>query len=320
MKCGILGTGKIVSDLMQTYDELPIEKTYIFSSERSKEKALKIVEEHHLDGVYTNYEDLLQSDVDTIYVALPNHLHFDFALKAIKAHKNVICEKPFVIDTKQFEILAQAAKQEKVFLLEAMTIHDMPAYKKLKEDLKTLGDIKIVSLNYSQYSSRYDAFKQGTILPAFDPHKAGGALYDLNVYNINFVIGLFGAPQSVNYQANMSRDIDTSGILSLDYGDFKAVLIGAKDCNAPVMNTIQSDAGSIVVDTPVNRMTHYQIKDQLKDYDESRHAMYYEFKEFIRIIDEKDEQCAAKLLSYSQIEADILTKARESAHLNFDVK
>ena len=70
-------------------------------------------------------------------------------------------------------------------IFEAMNLHYIPAFLSLKEDLKKLGDIKIVSFNYSQYSSRYNAFKEGTILPAFDFHKAGGALMDLNVYNIH---------------------------------------------------------------------------------------------------------------------------------------
>ena len=318
MKLGIIGTGKIVADLMETYDLLPIEKTYILSTPRSVEKAQKIAEEHHFTGVYTSYEDLLQSDIDTVYIALPNHLHYDYALQAINAHKHVICEKPFVVNSHQFDALAKAARQAHVFLLEAMTIHAMPAYQALKKDLSSLGSIKIISLNYSQYSSRYDAFKEGTILPAFDVHKAGGALYDLNVYNIHFIIGLCGAPQKVNYLANIAHGIDTSGVLTMDYGDFKAVLIGAKDCAAPLMNTIQSDDGSILIDTPVFRMTHYNIKNQLKDYDEQHHAMYYEFKEFIRIIHENDEEKAEELLSYAEMEADILTQARKSAGIIFD--
>lgn len=44
---------------------------------------------------------------------------------------------------------------------------------------------------------------------------------DLNIYNIHFIVGLFGVPKSVEYLANIQRDVDTSGILLLDYGDFK---------------------------------------------------------------------------------------------------
>ena len=66
---------------------------------------------------------------------------------------------------------------------------------------------------------------------------------DLNVYNIHAIVGLFGKPWEVKYEANMERGIDTSGVVTLDYGDFKAVAIGAKDCKAPVRCTIQGTNG-----------------------------------------------------------------------------
>ena len=58
----------------------------------------------------------------------------------------------------------------------------------IKEKLPELGKIKIVTANYSQYSSRYNAFKEGIIQPAFDYTKSGGALMDLNIYNIHLIL------------------------------------------------------------------------------------------------------------------------------------
>ena len=323
MKLGILGTGKIVHDLMNTYKSIGIEKTYLLSSKRSELKAKEMSETYNLDGVYTDYDQLLGSDIDTVYVALPNHLHYQYALKAIRAHKNVICEKPMTSNMEEFIALKQAAEDHHVYLFEAVTIHAMPAYRKLKEELRELGKIKIVSLNYSQYSSRYDAFKEGTILPAFDVHKSGGALYDLNVYNIHFMAGLFGRPMDVSYLANIDHEIDTSGIVTMDYGSFKAVLVGAKDCQAPLMNTIQGDEGSIMIDTPVSRMTHFSLaknkeEPAMFDLNEDCHAMSYEFKEFIRIINEHDKEKAQQLLCTSEIACEILYKARLSAGIVFD--
>lgn len=64
---------------------------------------------------------------------------------------------------------------------------------------------------------------------------------DLNIYNIHFIVGLFGVPKSVEYLANIQRDVDTSGILLLDYGDFKVLSIAAKDSGAPVTSTIEGE-------------------------------------------------------------------------------
>ena len=170
MKLGILGTGMIVKDVLTMYHELGVEKTYLFSTKKSKSQALELIEKYHLDKVYTDYDELLQSDVDTIYCALPNHLHYEFSKKALENGKNVIIEKPITANSKELEDLIETANKKNLMIFEAMNLHYTPAFLSLKEDLKKLGDIKIVSFNYSQYSSRYNAFKEGTILPSFDFH------------------------------------------------------------------------------------------------------------------------------------------------------
>ena len=148
-----------------------------------------------------------------IYVALPNNLHFSFAKEALLAGKHVILEKPFTVTYEEAKEIAAIAREKKLYLFEAITTQYNPNYHKMKELLPRLGDIKLVALNFSQYSSRYDNFKKGIISPSFDPNNAGGALMDLNIYNIHFVAGLFGKPLKVRYCSNMERDVDTSGIL-----------------------------------------------------------------------------------------------------------
>ena len=203
-----------------------------------------------------------------------------------------------------------------------MTVHYLPAYLSIREELKNLGDIKIVSMNYSQYSSRYDAFKRGEILPAFNPKMAGGALMDINVYNINFVVGLFGAPKSFTYSANIERGIDTSGVMVMDYGNFKAVCIGAKDCQVLTASTIQGDKGNIFMEIPVNTIDAYVINynngdGSVETFDEDRHRMIYEFENFIEIIDSKNFERAEKMLSISEISTKILQDARAQVGINF---
>ena len=159
MKLGILGTGMIVKDVLTMYHELGVEKTYLFSTKKSKSQALELMKKYHLDKVYTDYDELLQSDVDTIYCALPNHLHYSFSKKALENGKNVIIEKPITANSKELEDLIEIASKNHLMIFEAMNLHYTPAFLSLKEDLNKLGDIKIVSFNYSQYSSRYNAFK-----------------------------------------------------------------------------------------------------------------------------------------------------------------
>ncbi|MBN6711281.1 Gfo/Idh/MocA family oxidoreductase [Haemophilus haemoglobinophilus] len=319
MKLAIIGTGMIVHEFLQIKSQLPLKQCAIYG--RDQEKVFKLLTEHGLSQAFTDYDELLNSEFDTFYIALPNHLHFSFAKQALQAGKNVILEKPITSNLAEFKELKQLAKTNQCFLLEAVTVHYLPAYIALKQEMAKLGEIKILSLNYSQYSSRYDRFKQGEILPAFDPQKSGGALMDLNVYNIHFAVGLFGKPKSCIYQANINKGIDTSGILLLNYGDFQACCIGAKDCQAPVILSIQGEQGCITVPMPANAMTEYALtfnKSETKQYHfDKPHRMLHEFLAFIEIIQQKDYQRANQMLEVSEIVCEITETARKQQGILF---
>ena len=75
---------------------------------------------------------------------------------------------------------------------------------------------------------------------------------DLNVYNISYIVGLFGEPNRVNYAANIDHGIDTSGILTMDYSGFKAVSMAAKDCGAPARCVIQGTKGYLLQKSTAN--------------------------------------------------------------------
>ncbi|MCM1159115.1 MAG: Gfo/Idh/MocA family oxidoreductase [Bacteroidales bacterium] len=322
MKLGILGTGMIVKDLLQTADSLGMEKIYLLGTLHSMDKTKELCRQYHLDGYYFDYEEMLNTDIDTVYVALPNFLHYRFARQALQSGKHVIIEKPAAANAEELDRLIKLAEEKQCIILEAMNIHYLPAYQSLKEKVCQLDRLKIVSFDFSQYSSRYDAFKRGEVLPVFDYKKAGGALMDINVYNVHAIVGIWGAPRQVQYFANVERNIDTSGILMLDYGDFKAVAIGAKDCQAPVSSTIQGDTGYIRIDGPVNGLREYKMVNGAGEGEDYRfsgeeHRLSYEFREFIRIIEEKDFAKAEEMLTVSITVARIMQEARRQQGIVF---
>lgn len=249
MKLALLGTGMIVTEVLPVLTTIEgIELEAILSTPRSLDKAEALAKQYGLSQATSDYEAILSNpEVDTIYVGTPNHTHYDYAKKALLAGKHVICEKPFTLHLEEFEELAKLAQEKELLLMEAITNQYLANFTAIKEALSDIGDVKIVNINYSQYSSRYDAFKRGEIAPAFNPEMGGGALRDLNVYNIHLLVGLFGKPNRVEYLPNVERGVDTSGILVLDYGNFKAVAIGAKDCSAEIRSTIQGDKGAITI-------------------------------------------------------------------------
>ena len=320
MKLGILGSGLIVRDVLPLLaamkKEGTIETCYLFARESSVERASQLCDTWQLDGVFLDYEELLKTDIDTVYVALPNMLHFEFTKKALECGKHAIVEKPIVLTSKELSILRETAKTHGVLLMEAMSLHFTPAYHVLRDTLPELGPVRMISFQFCQYSSRYDAFLEGHIAPAFDPACAGGALMDLNVYNLHAIIGLFGRPKSFTYQPNMQRGIDTSGVVTLDYGDCKAVALAAKDCQAPVHSTISGEKACLTIPMPMNQISAFTMTDRKGqlirniDFQEDVHRLSYEFYEFERMIREKDFARADRLLETSAIVTEILEALR----------
>lgn len=322
MKLAVLGTGKIVQEFLPMIQQVEnVELVALLSTPRSLDKAKEMQAQYQIQEVYTDYEILLgNATIDTVYVALPNHLHYQYTKAALLQGKNVICEKPFTLNAQQLQELIQIATEKRLILLEAITNQYLNNFLQIKKDLAQLGKIKIVECNYSQYSSRYDAFKEGKILPAFDPQKGGGALMDINIYNIHFVVGLFGKPEKVQYLANIERDIDTSGILVLDYGAFKAVCIGSKDSTAQIRSVIQGTDGSIEVLGATNEMPRYERRSKTEieavNANLDKHRMYQEFEKFTEVIDQKDLAFALEQLNHSLTVMQVVDQALESANLH----
>lgn len=326
MNLGIIGSGMIVQDFLNIADLIDgMKLEAILGREKSLEKINHLVNKYNINKTYYDYDELLNdSNIDTVYIAVPNHLHFEFTKKALDHKKHVICEKPFTSNLEELKELIALAKQNNCLLFEAITNQYLPVYQKIKKQLPSIGKISIISCNFSQYSSRYDDFKNGIILPVFDVNKSGGALMDLNVYNIHFVVGLFGKPEHVHYYANIEHGIDTSGVLCLSYQNFEAVCIAAKDCSAPISTTIQGDKGCIKVDGPVSVLSDVQILKNTENSEQmdtgNYHRMYSEFKAFTTYIDNLDFEACNKMLEQSYIVMDVLTQARKSANIVFGIE
>lgn len=323
MKLGIIGAGMIVNDFLTITSNLKdLELEAIFGRKNNEKTMKELKNKYKIKNIFFNYNELLNSDVDTVYIALPNNLHFEFSKIALEANKNVIVEKPMTSNYEEALSLSNLAREKNLFIFEAITNQYLPNYKKIKELLPSLGEIKIVQCNYSQYSRRYDSFKAGSVLPAFDPNFSGGALMDLNIYNLHYVIGLFGKPKNVEYYPNMEKGIDTSGILMLDYENFKCVCIGAKDCKAPIANNIQGDKGCIYQDTPANVCEKFQLlmndgTSKLINENNYEHRMVNEFIEFIDMIKNNNLAKCYEMLEHSLIVSEVQTIARKKGGIIF---
>jgi predicted dehydrogenase len=233
MKLGVIGTGAITKSMLAEYQRCDQFEIHAICS-RKEETGRAMAEAFSIPKIYTELADMLADpEIEIIYVATPNSIHFRQAKAALQACKHVICEKPFTPTVAEAEELIALAKANGRLLFEAITTAHHPHYRFIKENLPKLGKLKIVTATFCQFSSRYPALLAGNPSPVLNHAFAGGALMDINLYNIHFAVGLFGAPEKVRYYPNRHESgVDTSGILVLEYKDFLCQCIGAKDCSA----------------------------------------------------------------------------------------
>jgi predicted dehydrogenase len=317
MKVGIAGAGSIIPDFLKAAAKVSgYDICAICATERGRSRMEELAKAYDISSIYVDYELMVKNPyIDTIYVAVPNNMHYEFTKLALQEGKNVILEKPFASNYDEAKELVELARKQGLYLFEAISNQYLPNYLKVKELLPSLGEIKIVELNFSQYSSRYDSFKLGNVLPVFDPKKSGGALMDLNVYNIHFVVGLFGEPCKVSYYANLEREIDTSGILVMEYPSFQCVAIGAKDCKARMSANIQGDKGFIHSDSPTNSFEdfiHEMNSGKTEEFRLNKHEerLYDELQAFYRMVESKDYSLNLEQMERSLCVMRILDEAR----------
>ena len=110
---------------------------------RSMEQAESYAREWDIPRAHGSYEALLEDpEVDVIYNPLPNHLHAEWTIKALRAGKHVLCEKPLVLSLREVDDIAQAAKDTGKIVAEAFMYRHHPQTLKVKEivDSGVLGD------------------------------------------------------------------------------------------------------------------------------------------------------------------------------------
>lgn len=302
MKLGIVGTGMIVRMVGPNLKSWGVEVTAIAGTPTSMDEVNELADEYGAAGRYADYHELVADpEVDTVYVAVPNFLHYAVSEAAILAGKDVICEKPLASNEVEAARLAALAKEHKRFLWEAVVTTRQPNFKLVRDELlPRIGTVKVATVNYSQYSSRYDAFRAGEVLPAFDPAKAGGAIMDIGLYTLTYTIGLFGEPKSAAYLPNIERGIDTSGIALLEYDGFRAVNVCAKDCGAPCVIQVQGTDGYIVSNSQPSKcgaVTLHLNDGTEETFDRELPVMWEgEFREFLAQQDAGDlDECYRQL-------------------------
>ncbi|MCD8548323.1 MAG: Gfo/Idh/MocA family oxidoreductase [Aeromonadaceae bacterium] len=324
MKLALVGSGKIVAACLEALSQLDaISLVALCVRPQSQANGEALQRKYGIRRLYTDYAQLLADDaVEVVYLGIPNHLHFAYSQAALLADRHVICEKPFTSTVAQLVQLVSLAKARQRYLFEAITTLHSPQFIELQRQLPRLGPIRLVQCNYSQYSSRYQDYLQGQVHAAFDPASSGGALYDINLYNVYLVCGLFGRPLQVSYHCQRGHNgIDTSGVLLLSYPGFTAVCCGAKDSASPSHATLQGEQGfARIMDAPNScHAVEWQIAGETGGQAESAslNQMVHEFRAFADCLRQQDLARCYDWLDTALIVAEVLEQGRRSAGIRF---
>ncbi|HTH24137.1 MAG TPA: Gfo/Idh/MocA family oxidoreductase [Vicinamibacterales bacterium] len=142
-------------------------------------------------ATYDDYERVLQ-EVDAVYICTPNSEHEDYVVRAAKAGKHVLCEKPLAVTQEECHRMIKAAKLADVRIMTAYRLHFEPLFLEVLDIVRSgrIGEPRFFSSSFSMHA------KPGGIRTKRE--LGGGTLYDLGVYCINTARLMFGAePSSV---------------------------------------------------------------------------------------------------------------------------
>ncbi|MGM0711190.1 Gfo/Idh/MocA family oxidoreductase [Brevibacillus parabrevis] len=288
MRFGVIGTNWITDEFIQaglTVEGFSLQAVYSRTSERAQEFA----EKYQAPFVYTDIKEMASSGtIDAIYIASPNCFHAEQAILCMDMGLHVLCEKPFASNAAEVEAMLAAAKRNDVLLMEAVKSTLVPNFSAVRDHLPKLGTIRRYIASNCQYSSRYDAYRQGQIMRAFDPAYSNGALLDIGIYCLYPAIVLFGKPEQVKAEGVLLQSgVDGEGSMLLKYENMDAVISFSKITTSYQPAEIQGEDATMVIDK-INHLTRIEIRyrdGRIEDVTrpQTPKTMHYEIREFIRL-------------------------------------
>ena len=285
-----IGTSKITEKFLQAAGD-NTEFRYVAAYSRNLKKAEEFAAAQGAERFCDSLDELIKDpEVEAVYVATPNHMHYEQAMKLLNAGKHVLCEKSIASNRKEAEEMFQVAREKNVILLEAVrTVFDL-GMEIIKNNMERLGAIRKAAFVFCQYSSRYDSFKEGKEHNIFRRECSAGALMDIGVYSVHMMLQLLGKPEAVQGLSVMLRgDIDGAGTILAKYPDKIAEVSYSKITNSALPNELQGENGVLQFHGSANSPENVKIifrdgKEELLHHRETENDMKYELEHFLRMI------------------------------------
>ncbi|HBL41169.1 MAG TPA: oxidoreductase [Ruminococcaceae bacterium] len=246
MKYAVIGTSWITEEFIQGAQLIEgMELIGVCSRSYSKGKAL--AEKFGAPRVFIDLHDLARNaDVEGVYIASPNSLHYEQSKKMLQADKHVLCEKPITVTPAQLKELQSLAKEHERVYMEAIMYMHHPVRPQLKSSLRALGNITTAQFDFSQLSSKYPAYKRGENPNIFNPAFATGCLMDLGIYCIYPALDLFGVPNNIISHAGfLESGADGYGTTVFEYDSMMLTMTWSKLAQGFGGSQILGDGGTV---------------------------------------------------------------------------
>jgi predicted dehydrogenase len=170
---------------------------------RNPAGARKLATEHNIGHVYDTLDAVVgDPDVEAVYIPLPNHLHLPWTIKALRAGKHVLCEKPLACNADQAREMAAVSRETGCLLMEALMYRFHPRTRQIKRIIESgqIGQLRLVRSSFCSHMD--DGVLESGENYRLAPDQGGGCLLDVGCYSISLACWLFNrAPESVQAQA-----------------------------------------------------------------------------------------------------------------------
>ena len=248
IRYAVVGTSWITSafiEAAEATDRFQLMGVYSRDIERAREFAGK----HKALYIFDSLEHMAQSDlIDAVYIASPNSMHCQQSCLFLSHGKHVICEKPMASNWAEAKRMVTMARENNTILFEAFKTCHLPNFSQIQKALPEVGNVHKASLNYCQYSSRYQRYLDGDNPNTFNPTFSNGSIMDIGFYCLGTAVALWGEPKKVSASAHLLKSgVDGHGSVVLHYPNMDVVLQHSKVSDSFIPSEIQGEAGSLVI-------------------------------------------------------------------------
>lgn len=201
IKWGIIGLGNIAMRFAKSLSYTQEGELYAIAS-KTKDKRDFFYNKYNCNKVYEDYNELLNdNEIDAVYIALPHGLHKHWSIEALRHKKAVLCEKPVGLNSQEMKEIKEEALLNNTFFMEAMKTRFIPLVHIIKEVIKSnkIGEITAIEANFCNHVKD---IKDGSYLL---DKKQGGALLDVGIYPLSFVMDMIDSPVK-QVKSNMERN------------------------------------------------------------------------------------------------------------------